>query len=271
MQTDEPVRAHHLAAAFVADFPTYDLVFNNDPYSHRDPCLDIQKGELKHGVLGLKGQNTSGNHMILSPRLIQDLPYCYYGPGRVADARFFLLIQNDERFCAATESSLCVSHTKNSADPSHNLLEELSAHIHNEYTYIGYNYALFFLTYVDKFSYTDWDLRKESYIRDQMRESLQTKLPFTLAEEEKTAVYYKTVARGLTLLDRKLRLQKHELYDLDPVISELNCAHDLLCDMYAQQERHILAGIDLFFQTADHLHLWQKITGRTQIHEPVLE
>jgi len=271
MNVADPGRIRHLVSAFINNFPTYDLVYNNDPYTHRDSYLQMHDGDLARGILGLKGQNTSGNHMFLSPRLIQDLPYCYFGPGRIADARFFLMIQNDPRFRTATESSLCVSHTKNSEDPAHELVQELSTHMHDEYAYIGFNYALFFLTYVNKFTYQDWDISGNPQLRENICESLLQKIPFELKEEDRTAAFYHTVTHGLTLIKRTLSLQKHDFQDLDSIITTLSSVHEMLQAMTSNQKDHILKGVDLFFQTAEHFSLWQKIICTHNTHEPVLE
>jgi hypothetical protein len=266
-------RLEHLVTSFTRHFPTYDLVYNNDVYSHRALELTPQDGELARGVLGLKGSNTSGNHMLLSPRLIKALPYCYFGPGRIADARFFLMIQNDPKWKSATESSLCVSHTKKADCDDHELFRELSTHMHDEYAYMGFNYALFFLVYVDSFDFSDWsfvfDHDKTTLLRNNIIRSLTQKLPFSLPEEEKTIICYQKAFHGLSLIKSKALFSAEISSSLDPIIATLEMTEKMLVALKEECREIMISGIDLFFETAQRFALWQRSINTHLSHEPV--
>ncbi len=181
--------------------PTFDKNYCCEHYTHRPLSLVRTVGRAKDGTLGLDGANTSGNHMVLSCRLLCSMPYCYFGPGRVADARFFLLVQNDERFNTAYSSSLCISHTKRENEIDHILEDELNRHIRDEYSFIGYNYVLFYLLYHNHDALLDMTCFKSKLFADnffrKVTHSVLEKMPLTLAEQLENIEQYKRILREL--------------------------------------------------------------------------
>jgi hypothetical protein len=266
------LRPQDLAQIFLDNFPTFDLEWVNNPYLPAKAGFSGTRGSAAEGKLGLDGKNTSGVHYIMSRRFLQEMDYCYFGPGRVADARFFLLAQNDSRFRTGETGSLCLSHTKTSKDPSHKLLRELSEHLRDEYTFIGYNFSLFYVLYTRRSRQIPWEKLKEPALRedlaDEIKKTLVKKLSLvgsSLQFQKDALARYQKAAEAVEKASRDFPDGSAVKNQFAETRSELDGVCRMMEDCYGCHDELFFAGIDLFMEGIEKFLAWQK--GRNQAPE----
>lgn len=244
--------------SFVDSFPVHDGISVQNIYAHRDRDCKQVESCLSKRRLGMVGDNTSGNHMLLSAKLLKEMDFCYYGPGRVADARFFLAVQNLKQFKYVTETSLVMSHTKRSDDPSHILSKELAVHVHDEIMFTGYAFVLYtFLDHPDiKDLFSGALLRKEIFaeLKKALASSDICKQP---VKRDLYSHYEAAVAEFADILDENAIDDSLQSAAFD-VLDQLKDACNVILQADESRGETVLDGIDLFYQALRVFKDWKK-------------